>query len=188
MTTKSFAGSGSSGQGNLRVNKVMKKHWTNIFSLIAFLSVILTAFFTSCKTTKPAVDTKDLSYLYNPTRNTFNPGYFVSLESDESATVTVRFLSNELFFSEANPEGVPTAGIIISARLFRVDEGRLLTDTVSYNINIIKEGNKREYLYNVPLKVESGNKYLVEMKVLDRLRMIVSQSFVPFNTLYPFNK
>ncbi len=188
MTTKSYAGSGSGGQGNHRLSKVMKKHRSDILSLIAFLAVILTAFLSSCRTTKTTVDTKDLSYLYNPTRNTFNPGYFVSLESDESATVTVRFLSNELFFSEANPEGVPTAGIIISARLFRVGEGRLLVDTVSYNINIIKEGNKREYLYNVPLKVESGNKYLVEMKVLDRLRMIVSQSFVPFNTLSPFNK
>lgn len=188
MIIKSFAGSGSGGEISCSSNKGMKKYITNIISSLALLTIIALPFLSSCKTTKATVDTKDLSYLYNPTKNAFNPGFFVSLQSDESATVTVRLLSNELFFSEANPEGVPTAGIIISARLFRVDGDRLLIDTVSFNINIIKDGNKREYLYNVPFKVESGSKYLVEMKVLDRLRMIVSQSFVPFNTVSPLNK
>ena len=166
----------------------MKKYYTKIISLTVIPFVISLLIIISCRPARTTVDTKDLSYLYNPTKSSFNPTYFVNVKSDESATVTVRFLSNELFFSEANPEGVPIAGMIISARLFRIGQERLLVDTLSYNINIIKEGAKREYIYNVPLKIESGNKYLIEMKVLDRLRMLVSQSFVPFNTLSPINK
>ena len=166
----------------------MKRYYKGISSISILLILIVLSSLSSCRTTKTTVDTKDLSYLYNPTKNSFNPRYHVNVNSEQEAVVTVRFAANELFFSEANPEGVPTAGIIISAKLFRMDQARTLVDTLSYNLNIIRDVNKREYLYNVPLKVESGNKYLVEMKILDRLRMMVAQSFVPFNTLSPINK
>jgi GWxTD domain-containing protein len=159
-----------------------------ISSIALLIIVTVLAAVSSCRTAKTTVDTKDLSYLYNPTKNSFNPGFYVSVQSEQSAVLTVRFASNELFFSEANPEGVPTAGIIVSVKLFMVDQTRSLVDTISYNLNIIRDANKREYLYNVPFKVESGNKYLAEVKVLDRLRMMVAQSFVPFNTISPINK
>jgi GWxTD domain-containing protein len=166
----------------------MKKHNIRIFSVPLFTAAIILAALSSCKTSKPAVDTKDLSYIYNPTRNSFTPGFSVTTNSDESSTLTVRFLSNELFFSEANPEGVPTAGVIISVKLYKIDQTRSLIDTLSYNLNIIRDAGKREYIYFFALNVESGNKYLAEVKILDRLRMMVSQAFIPFNTLSPLNK
>jgi GWxTD domain-containing protein len=165
------------------------KRENRLISSISLLTIVtVLAVVSSCRTVKTTVDTKDLSYLYNPTKNSFNPGFYVSVHSEQAATVTVRFSANELFFSEANPEGVPTAGIIVSVKLFMIDQSRTLVDTISYNLNIIRDANKREYLYNVPFKVESGNKYLAEVKVLDRLRMMVAQSFVPFNTISPINK
>ena len=167
----------------------MKKYNRNIFSISLLTPIIIFSTLLSCRTTKKTpVDTKDLSYLYNPTKNSFSPGYYINTQSDESAVLTVRFLSNDLFFSEANPEGLPTAGVIINVKLFQTDQGRILTDTISYNINIIRDASRREYLYNIPLKVQRGNKYMVELKILDRLRMMVSQSFVTFNTLSPLNK
>ena len=162
------------------------KLYIRIFSWLAF-----TLFFTglfSCRTTKPTVDTKDLSYIYNPTRSSFKPGYTISSQSDQSAVLTVRFLSTDLFFSEANPEGVPTAGVMINVRLYQIEPVRSLADTISYNINIVKDGNRREYIYNLPLKTDAGKKYVAELKILDRLRMVASQAFVPFNTLTPLNK
>jgi GWxTD domain-containing protein len=166
----------------------MRRKNKQISSISLLIIVTVLVVVSSCRTTKTTVDTKDLSYLYNPTKNSFNPGFYVSLQSEKEAALTVRFVSNELFFSEANPEGIPTAGIIISVKLFMVDQSRTLVDTISYNLNIIKDANKREYLYNLPLKVESGYKYLAEVKVLDRLRMMVAQSFVQFNTISPINK
>ncbi len=162
----------------------LKRRALGTMTVILVLAVALA----SCKTKKAAVDTKDLSYLYNPTRSSFNPGINVTVQSEESATLAVRFFSNDLFFSEANPEGVPTAGIIISMKLYNIDQARSLVDTVSYNLNIIRDANRREYFYNFPLKVESGMKYLIELKILDKLRLIVTQNFVPFNTLSPLNK
>ena len=167
----------------------MMKYNRSTFSISLLTSIIIFSTLLSCRTTKKVpVDTKDLSYLYNPTRNSFNPGYYINLASDESAILTVRFLSKDLFFSEANPEGLPTAGVIINVKLFQIGQGRLLTDTISYNLNIIRDASKREYLYNIPLKVQRGNKYMAELKILDRLRMMVSQSFATFNTLSPLNK
>jgi GWxTD domain-containing protein len=162
------------------------KLYIRIFSWLA-----LTLFFTglfSCRTTKPTVDTKDLSYIYNPTKSSFRPAYSINSQSDQSAVLKVRFLSNDLFFSEANPEGVPTAGVIINVKLYQTEPVRALVDTISYNLNIVRDGNRREYIYNLPLKVKDGNKYVAELKILDRLRMMVSHAFVPFNTLTPLNK
>ena len=149
------------------------KLYIRIFSWLAF-TLFVTGLF-SCRTTKPTVDTKDLSYIYNPTKSSFRPAYSINSQSDQSAMLTVRFLSNDLFFSEANPEGVPTAGVIISVKLYQTEPVRALVDTISYNINIVKDGNRREYIYNLPLKTDAGKKYVAELKILDRLRMMVSQ-------------
>ncbi len=169
-------------------NSGMKKHNFRKFSLPLLTAAIIIASLSSCRTTKTTVDTKDLSYIYNPTKNSFNPGFYVNTTSDEAATLTVRFLASELFFSEANPEGVPTAGVIISVKLYKIGQVRSLVDTLSYNLNIIRDAGKREYIYYFALNVENGNKYLAELKILDRLRMMVSQAFIPFNTLSPLNK
>jgi GWxTD domain-containing protein len=137
----------------------------------------------SCKTTINTVDIKDLSYLYNPTRNPFNPLYSVSNKSDESSVLSIKFTANDLFFSEANQQGVPTALILITVKLFNLSQGKLLA-----NLSIVKAAGRFEYIYQIPLKVDKGIDYLAEIKILDRLRLKVTQSFISFNTLSYFNK
>jgi GWxTD domain-containing protein len=142
----------------------------------------------SCKISKQAVDYKDLSYLYNPTKSPINPRYNISNQTDESSMLSVRFSSSDLFFSEANPQGVPTAMVLITVKLFSMSQGKALVDTAVLNLSIIKETGKKEYVYNLPLKVEKSTEYLAEVKILDRLKLIVSQSFVQFNTLSNNNR
>ena len=147
---------------------------------MVILSVI---FFNSCSTTQPAADSKDLSYLYNPTKNSINPRYNVYNQSDELSVLSIKFFATELFFSEANPQGVPTAQMLFNNKLFITEQGRRLVDTVAYNISIVKEKGRPEYVFDVPLKVEKGNEYTAEIRILDRLRLFVVQAFIPFNTL-----
>jgi GWxTD domain-containing protein len=104
------------------------------------------------------------------------------------SVLSVKFFANDLFFSEANPQGVPTAVILITAKLFNITQGKLLSDTAVYNISIVKEAGRPEYVYNVPLKVEKDIEYITEVKIIDRLRLLVVQAFVPFNTLSYNNK
>lgn len=143
----------------------------------------------SCKTTqKTTVDVKDLSYLYNPTKSSIKPRYSVFNQSDANSVLSVRFSPSELFFSEANPLGVAMAQILINVKLYDITNGRILADTAELNAEIIKEASAREYVYKLPLKVTHGSKYMAEVKLLDRLRLEVIQSFVPFNTISYDNK
>jgi GWxTD domain-containing protein len=150
------------------------------FIIMVILSVI---YFNSCSTTQHAADSKDLSYLYNPTKNSINPKYNVYNQSDELSVLSIKFFATELFFSEANPQGVPTAQMLFNIKLFITDQGRRLVDTVAYNLSIVKEKGRPEYAFDVPLKVEKGNEYTAEIRILDRLRLFVVQAFIPFNTL-----
>jgi GWxTD domain-containing protein len=166
----------------------MKKSFSIRIFCLLITGVLVTAVINSCKTTQQAVDYKDLSYLYNPTKSPVNPRYIVINQTDESSVLSVRFLKNDLFFSEANPQGIPTAMVMITVKLFSLTQGKVLADTSTLNLSIIKDTGKQEYVYNLPLKVEKGSEYLAEVKVLDRLRLLVTQSFVQFNTLSNTNR
>lgn len=159
----------------------------SFFGLI-FIITFLSIFFASCRTMKPVIDPKDLSYLYNPTRNIINPLYTVTNESENQSYLAVKFFTNELNFSEANPRGIPMAQMLITVKLYNISQGRTLADTAYYNLNIIKEEGRQEYIYRVPLKVQTGLQYMAEVKILDRIRQRVIQAFVPFNTLSATNK
>jgi GWxTD domain-containing protein len=78
--------------------------------------------------------------------------------------------------------------MLISVKLFETSEGRILADTVSFTAEIVKETGKLDYVYNIPLNVRKGAEYLAEVKILDRLRLKVSQAFITFTTTSDFNK
>ena len=167
------------------MNVLRKIYGSTFYAIIIIVAVCLS----SCQTPKPTIDTKDLSHLYNPTRNFFTPSYAVNTFSNESATLAARFFAHNLFFSEANPAGVPTAMIAINIKLYKVIQGtRILADTINYDINIIRDRQKTEYSFNIPIKTEGASQYVAEIRTLDRLRNIISQTFVPFNTLSQFNR
>jgi GWxTD domain-containing protein len=159
----------------------MKKS-ISLRTVCLLISGILAAIFNSCTTTQQAVDYKDLSYLYNPTKSPINPRFNVINQTDELSQLSIRFGSSDLFFSEANPEGVPTAMVLITVKLFNLSQGRALADTAVLNLSIVKETGKPEYIYTVPLTVVKGAEYVAEVKILDRLRLLVAQNFVQFNT------
>jgi GWxTD domain-containing protein len=144
--------------------------------------ILLAAVLNSCRTTQQTVDYKDLSYLYNPTKSPINPRFNILNKTDESSLLSVRFSAGDLFFSEANPQNIATAEVQINVKLYNLTQGKALADTALLNLSIIKVTGKSEYIFEVPLAVEKDNEYLAEVKILDRLRLLVSQSFVQFNT------
>jgi GWxTD domain-containing protein len=166
----------------------MNNSISNRIICLLISGILIISVISSCKTSQLAVDYKDLSYLYNPTKNPINPQYYVNNQTDESSILSVRFSSSDLFFSEANPQGIPTAMVLITVKLFSMSQGKVLADTAVLNLNIVRETGKQEYVYNLPLKVEKTTEYLAEVKILDRLRLIVTQSFVQFNTLSDENR
>lgn len=156
--------------------------------LLLVSAVVFTAGLSSCRTAQQAVDSKDLSYLYNPSKNPINPRYSIVTKSEESAEFSIKFFSTDLFFSEANPRGVPMAIMLVTVKLYNVTAGTALADTSVLNLSIVKETGKQEYVYSTSLDIEQGSKYIAEVKILDKLRLTVIQAFVPFNTMSDLNK
>jgi GWxTD domain-containing protein len=154
----------------------------------AVLLIVLVLLASSCSTTQTTFDPKDLSYLYNPLKNSINPRYGVLNQSDQLSVLSVKFFNSDLFFSEANPTGVPTAMMYISVRLYNISQGRTLRDTAYLDLEIVKQQARDEYLYNIPLKVEKGSEYVAEVKIMDKIRQQIIQAFVPFNTLSDLNR
>lgn len=155
---------------------------------ILLLSIIMTMAAFSCSTPKPVVDSKDLSYLYNPLKNSINPRYSVFNESDDQSILSVKFFNTDLYFNEANPSGAPMALMTVIVKVYNLTQAISLADTAYYDFNIARDRSKQEYLYKIPLKVEKGTEYVVEIKILDRIRLIAIQAFVPFNTLSYYNR
>jgi GWxTD domain-containing protein len=159
-----------------------KGHLSNICRIMIGAS-IMTAMLASCYTSRPVIDTNDLSYLYNPMKNPVNPRYNIISETSNQSSLGIKFFASELFFSEANPQGVASASMAITVKLFNTTRGMILSDTSYYNLSIIKEEGKQEYIYHIPLRVNPGLEYVAEVKILDRLRSLVMQAFIPFNTM-----
>jgi GWxTD domain-containing protein len=159
----------------------MKRTISGVLKLFVPLGIIIWLSH-SCYTSKPAVDTKDLSYIYNPVKSSLNPRYGIFNQSDNNSVLSVKFFKNDLYFNEANPKGVPMALLYVSVQVFNLSQGKTLVDTAFYNLDIVREESRQEYLYHIPLKVESGFDYVAEIKVLDRIRKAMTHSFVPFST------
>jgi hypothetical protein len=81
---------------------------------------------------------KDLSYLYNPTKSPINPLFNVTDQTDESSVLSVRFSTSDLFFSEANPQGVPTAMLLVTVKLYSMTQGKSMVDTSALYLKYYK--------------------------------------------------
>jgi GWxTD domain-containing protein len=167
---------------NMKIGRIYRLTRLFLIFLLVYLAV------SSCKTAVVAFDSKDVSYLYNPIKNSINPRYNITNQTDNQSILSIKFFASELLFSEANPQVIPQAMIMVSVKLFDISQGKMLADTAQFNLDIVKVEGKNEYIYSIPLKVKTGAEYLAEIKILDRLRAKVIQSFVPFNTLSDKNR
>ncbi len=150
--------------------------------------VVMAALAWSCTVTQPAADTKDMSYIYNPARNVFTPYIRVTDEDAETSVLAISIRRNELYFSEANPEGVPMASMLVSVRLFNNSLGGVLADTSLNKYSILREQVGGEYVFRIPLKTNEGNSYTAEIKVIDLIRQRTLQTFVDFERTGRYSK
>src|SRR5665647_1993128 len=133
---------------------MLKRFTDNAFAVLA--AVIIMSLGYSCATTqKTPTDTKDMSYIYNPAKNVFMPDITLYNEDAETTVLSIGIRKNEFFFSEANPEGVAMATMLVSVRLFDNTLGGVLADTSTFKYDIRRDDIKGEYVFRVPLKTLS---------------------------------
>src|SRR5690606_12395252 len=148
----------------------------------AALAAVVTAavLMTSCAVTKNVTDTKDMSYIYNPSRSFFTPWISVYNEDAETSVLNISIRKSELYFNEANPEGVPMASMLVSVRLYDNTLGGALADTSTFKYDIKREETGGEYSFRTPLSARDGSSYTAEIKIIDLIRQRTQQLFVDF--------
>lgn len=147
----------------------------------ALLTVVATAVLAwSCSVTQNVVDTKDMSYIYNPARNVYTPFIAVYNEDAETSVINISIRRGEFYFSEANVAGVPMASMLFSVRLYDNTLGGVLADTATYKYDLKREEIGGEYVFRIPLSTRDGNSYSAEIKIIDLIRQRTQQTFIDF--------
>ncbi len=135
----------------------------------------------SCSLKQQSVDTKDMSYLYNPGRSIYTPGITVTSYDDATSMLKVSIRRNELYFSEANPDGVPLASVLASVRLFDNTFDGALADTASFRFDIRRDEVMGAFTFGIPLKTSEGHAYTAEVKLIDLIRQRTQHLFADFS-------
>lgn len=148
---------------------------------------MMAAMLASCTVTQNVTDTKDMSYIYNPARSVYSPFITVYNEGAESSVMNISILRGELYFSEANPEGVPMASVLVSVRIFNNTMGGALADTATFKYDIRKDEVGGAYSVRIPLNTREGSAYTAEIKIIDLIRQRTNQTFVDFERTGPYS-
>ena len=153
---------------------------------VAATFIFMSYALTSCYVSQTQeTDTKDLSYIYNPARNIFNPDVTLFNENESTTLLSISLRRNESYFSEANPSGAPVASLLLSVRLFDVTLGGSLADTASIRYELNRADIGDEYVFKVPLTAFDGKSYTTEIKIVDLVRQRTVHTFVDFDRTGP---
>ena len=166
----------------------MNKRIIIVPEIILTITAVILLSCSCSSSSKSTIDSKDLSYIYNPVKNSINPRYGIFNQAENVSVLSVKFFKNDLYFNEANQRGIPLAQLHLSVQVYDLSRGKSLKDTIYYNIDIAKEESREEYLYHIPLKVENGTDYVAEIRIVDRIRQTMTHAFVPFNTRSDSNR
>lgn len=160
------------------------KNKTAVVTTVVMMTVLLW----SCAVTQNVTDTKDMSYLYNPAKNVYTPYVTVYDEDATTSVIIISIRRSEFNFSEANPEGVPMASLLISVRLHDNTSGGALADTATYKYDLKREEIGGDYTFRVPMATLDGNSYTAEIKIIDLIRQRTLQTFIDFERTGKYSK
>jgi GWxTD domain-containing protein len=154
---------------------------------ISVLAVIVAIITSTCTVSRPAAnDPKDVSYIYNPAENPFNPVFRVFNDEGNRSVLSVLLQTRELFFSEANPTGDPLSSLRFTVRLYNDTQGGVLSDTSLVDLEFNKNRVGPEIVTDIPLTTFDGFEYTAEIRIVDNLTRRMTQTFVRFNRLSPY--
>ncbi len=169
------------------MNKNLSIRLKVLLTTAVLVAVVLSSCYNS-KTSRTITDPNNLSYLYNPSSNSLNPQFKVITYSDNDAVLMIRLSSNDILFSQANETGTPQALIEISTKLYETTNGMVLVDTSYSDLKVNINDQMSEYIFDIPLETESKNDYVIEIRILDKIRQTTHHSFVNFDTQSAYNR
>jgi len=147
----------------------------NIKLIFPFIFLIII-----CSSFQPQPVKKNFADLYNPVASFLHPKYIVFNKSNEISTLIVNINSKELLFNEANASMTPQAEISIIYKLTNIST-KLIEDSATINIVVSREDARDELVSFVPVKARFGNKYLLQIEIIDVKRKNSHKSSIIVN-------
>lgn len=145
----------------------------------------------SCRSTKQIARTKgNLADVYNPGRSTLHPDYSLYHLNDSLSVLYIRIYPAELLFNQANEDGDFQAKLKISYILSQIDTESQKTQIADSSViqrTLKKSSVRNSYFTAIPLTVNYGSSYMLQLDFQDELRGAGSKHFVPIDKTSKFS-
>ncbi len=123
---------------------------------------------------KTAAGEDYVASLYNPSKPSLDPDYFMHHENERFSTLYIRAYPSQLRFSEANEESEYRAMLLITYRLLSLDEnwqveGVVDSSAVTYKLRDVDE-KRPAFFASLAIPVPMGRHFLLQLEATDLVR------------------
>ena len=145
--------------------------------------IVLAAVMVTCTTEQKLPvkkPNKNLSYLYIPGRTPLQPEYRIYHSTDSVSLLRVKIVPNQLLFNQTDDKGNYISFLDVRYRLFLVKKrSTILADSgvVHYSVNP-KNLKTRSIEKSILLRCRQGNRYVLEVVMIDQIRKTAVQNFL----------
>ncbi len=156
----------------------MKKIFAAIIIILCFTTAFLLK---GCRTTFFNFDTRNMSFLYNPSVTLLHPECFVYHSSDTLSLLFFKINTNELFFNTQSKDFFNKARIQVHYRLLDAAKNDELLDSATVSYFIQRGAKQGKFITYIPIHTSHLQKYTLEVIYIDFFRHRGSQSILSFD-------
>ncbi|MBN2486671.1 MAG: GWxTD domain-containing protein [Bacteroidales bacterium] len=141
--------------------------------------VFFTVLAISCKNTEKSTSGNkyNLSAIYNPASGNLHPSYKVFHNASDISLLYGKVFTSELLFQPTGENGALRSKISLNYMLYFADSSNI-ADSGTYSYDIYKSTPGNSYLFQIPMKAETGNSYRLKLVLKDNQRKTTSVSFL----------
>lgn len=147
---------------------------------LTIILLILPLLFWYCRTSEISISNKDVSSIYNPVSAMLHPEYVVFHNSDTASLLFFKIPTFELLFRAEDESGKNKAQISVFYKVHPSIDNKEIVDSATTVLNLNKSPKKHLVSY-IPIKIDLGNNYIIEIFATDLLRNAYSQKILEIN-------
>lgn len=149
-----------------------------MINYIKYLIVILLSIFVfSCRVSNRTTAPRNLERIYDPASSSIHPEIKVYNNTDTSSIIVLRIFTKELLFNQANSKNTLQAEVKVIYNLYDLKNKQNLLDSSTTSFKFEKSDNKTYHTFNIPVRTEVENKYLLEILTTDLKRKSTQYSY-----------
>jgi len=147
-----------------------------MFDLLKYIIIVsILLFFFSCASSsrlkKARNDSRDISFLYNPSAWALHPEYKIYHNEEETSVLMIRLFSDELLYNKVEPS-IYIAKLQLEYQMYFINDSGNSTemaDSASRLYELELDETSGNFSTSLKIKALAGKKYLLTIKLVDLL-------------------